>query len=46
MPPPEAPPMPSDAVHLRRINPGHHMARFYALTVDRDLFGQVLLVRE
>ena len=38
--------MPSDAVYLRHIDPGRHMARFYALTVDRDLFGQVLLVRE
>ena len=38
--------MPSDAVYLRRIDPGRHMARFYALTVDRNLFGQVLLVRE
>ncbi len=38
--------MPSDTVYLRRIDPGRHMARFYALTVDRDLFGQVLLVRE
>ncbi len=38
--------MPSNTVYLRRIDPGRHMARFYALTVDRDLFGQVLLVRE
>ncbi len=38
--------MSPDAVYLRRVDPGHHMARFYALTVDRDLFGQVLLVRE
>ncbi len=46
MPRPEASPMPSNTVYLRRIDPGRHMARFYALTVDRDLFGQVLLVRE
>jgi predicted DNA-binding WGR domain protein len=38
--------MPSDTVYLRRIDPGRHMARFYALAVDRDLFGQVILVRE
>ena len=25
---------------------GPHMARFYALAVDRDLFGQVLLMRQ
>ena len=43
---PEALPVPPDAVYLRRIDPGRHMARFYALAVDRDLFGQWLLIRE
>ena len=38
--------MPPDPLYLCRIDPERHMARFYALTVDRDLFGQVLLVRE
>ena len=38
--------MSSDPVYLRRIDPERHMARFYALAVDRDLFGQWLLVRE
>ena len=38
--------MSSDPVYLRRIDPELHMARFYALAVDRDLFGQWLLVRE
>ena len=36
----------SDPVYLRRIDPERHMARFYALAVDRDLFGQVLLMRQ
>ena len=30
---------------LRWIDPEHGMARFYSLTVDRDLFGTVRLVR-
>ncbi len=38
--------MPSDAVYLRRVDPERRMARFYALAVDRDLFGQVLLMRQ
>ena len=33
------------AVVLRRIDPESHTHRFYSLTVERDLFGQVVLVR-
>ncbi len=33
------------AVVLRRIEPDKRMARFYALMVERDLFGTVRLVR-
>jgi predicted DNA-binding WGR domain protein len=36
---------PSWPVTLRRIEPGKNMARFYALEVERDLFGHVVLVR-
>jgi predicted DNA-binding WGR domain protein len=37
-----APPGP---ITLRRIEPAKNMARFYALEVERDLFGRVVLVR-
>jgi predicted DNA-binding WGR domain protein len=30
---------------LRRVDPGHLMARFYMLAIERDLFGTVRLVR-
>lgn len=30
---------------LRRIDPMKNMARFYSMEVDRDLFGNVVLVR-
>ena len=30
---------------LRRVDPGHGMARFYALMIERDLFGTIRLVR-
>jgi predicted DNA-binding WGR domain protein len=33
------------SVTLRRINPGLNMRRFYSLSVERDLFGEVCLVR-
>ena len=36
---------PSRPVTLRRINPAKNMARFYALEVDRDLFGRHVPVR-
>ena len=36
---------PSRPVTLRRIEPAKNMARFYALEVERDLFGQHVLVR-
>jgi predicted DNA-binding WGR domain protein len=32
-------------VTLRRIEPAKNMARFYALEVERDLFGRHVLVR-
>jgi len=30
---------------LRRLEPGRNVARFYALMLERDLFGRVVLVR-
>ncbi len=33
------------AVHLRRIDAGRNMRRFYRLDVQPDLFGGVLLVK-
>ena len=36
---------PSQPVTLRRIDAEKNMARFYALEVERDLFGQHVLVR-
>jgi predicted DNA-binding WGR domain protein len=33
------------AVFLRRVEPELRMARFYALMIERDLFGTVRLVR-
>ena len=30
---------------LRRIDPSRNMSRFYALTIERSLFGDALLVR-
>ena len=36
---------PVQPVTLRRIDPAKNMARFYALEVDRDLFGRHVLVR-
>jgi predicted DNA-binding WGR domain protein len=34
------------ALALRRVEPEHGMARFYSLLIERDLFGQVMLVRQ
>ena len=34
------------AVTLRRIDPAKNMARFYAMDVQADLFGAVLLMRQ
>lgn len=34
-----------DPVHLRRGDPARNMARFYALSVERDLFGDWCLIR-
>ena len=36
---------PSWPVTLRRTDPAKNMARFYALEVERDLFGRHVLVR-
>ncbi len=30
---------------LRRVDPEENIARFYALMIERDLFGRVVLVR-
>ena len=37
--------MPSSA-HLRHVDPSRNMARFYVLTLQPTLFGEVALVRE
>ncbi|WP_269932837.1 WGR domain-containing protein [Aminobacter sp. HY435] len=37
---------PSPPLHLRRFDPGRNMARFYCLSVENSLFGEVALVRE
>jgi predicted DNA-binding WGR domain protein len=34
------------ALHLRRIDGGRNMRRFYLIDVQPDLFGQFLLVKE
>ncbi len=33
-------------VYLRRINPAQNMRRFYALAIERDLFGKLCLITE
>jgi predicted DNA-binding WGR domain protein len=33
------------SVTLKRVNPALNMRRFYALSVEKDLFGQCVLVR-
>ena len=33
------------ALVLRRIEPERNVARFYALMIERDLFGRTVLVR-
>jgi predicted DNA-binding WGR domain protein len=35
-----------DRLHLRRVDPVKNMRRFYLMTVQRDLFGGAMLVRE
>jgi predicted DNA-binding WGR domain protein len=35
-----------DCLKLRRIDPAKNMCRFYLMTVQRDLFGGVSLIRE
>ncbi|MXN48972.1 WGR domain-containing protein [Shinella kummerowiae] len=34
------------SIHFERRDPARNMKRFYRLTVQQDLFGTVLLVRE
>ena len=36
----------SAALTLRRIDPARHMARFYAMDVQPDLFGNMMLVKQ
>lgn len=33
-------------VYLRRIDPARNMRRFYALAIERDLFGKLCLITE
>ena len=35
-----------ERVYLRRVDPGRNMRRFYALAIERTLFGEYALVRE
>ena len=35
-----------DSMHLRRIDPDRNMARFYAMSVQPNLFGEWALLRE
>ena len=37
---------PSPILHLQRRDPSRNMARFYCLSVEQSLFGDVALVRE
>ncbi|MGV2130665.1 WGR domain-containing protein [Agrobacterium vitis] len=47
----KSPPLPQlnsifpDALYLMRINAHRHMARYYALTIEPNLFGELTLVR-
>jgi predicted DNA-binding WGR domain protein len=36
----------SEAVVLRRVDPGRNMARFYRMDIHADLFGQWCFARE
>jgi predicted DNA-binding WGR domain protein len=33
-------------VYLRRIDPAHNIRRFYALAIERDLFGRLCVITE
>lgn len=35
-----------DRLLMRRVDPGQNMQRFYLMTVQRDLFGGAMLVKE
>jgi predicted DNA-binding WGR domain protein len=41
----EGPPIQYDVL-LRRVEPEQKVARFYALMIERDLFGRIVLVRQ
>lgn len=32
-------------LYLERRDPAHNMARFYALSIERDLFGETVAIR-
>ena len=32
-------------IYLERVDPNRNMARFYCLSVEADLFGQILAIR-
>lgn len=36
---------PNDTILLRRVDPGRNMARYYALTLEPTLFGEVAVMR-
>lgn len=36
----------SERVYLRRVDPSRNMSRFYAMVIERTLFGEFALVRE
>ncbi len=37
--------MTPDPIHLHRIDPTRNMARFYRLSIEPNLFGEISLVR-
>lgn len=41
----EATSPPTDTIVLRRIDPARNMARYYALTLEPTLFGEVAVMR-
>lgn len=41
----ETSPAPSGIRHFRRIDPARNMARFYMLSLEPTLFGEVALLR-
>ena len=41
----ETTPPPNDTIVLRRIDPARNMARYYALTLEPTLFGEIAVMR-